>query len=140
MKNYYDQQMELLAATYRLETLYEKKQIYFETTQPKSPKYKEISVTSSHVPSESFLKYAEKVEELDKEIESLEVEIKILEKYLLKMERCLRNMKGILERVFVDKYIDGLKVNQISRKEHYSQPQIYRFLSTINAIIKNEKK
>lgn len=132
--------MELMAATYRLETLNEKKAIYFNATQPGSPKLKEVSVSGSKVHNDSFLNYTAKIEDIDKEIEILKKEIYILKKYLKKMEDSLRSMKGILEKIFVLKYIEGLDVRRISYKLNYSEPHIYRLLSTIRQIIKDDKK
>lgn len=132
--------MELMAATYRLETLYEKKAIYFNATQPGSPKLKEVSVSGSKEHNDPFLNYAAKVEEISKEIEMLEKEIAILKKYLKKMEDSLRKMKGSLEKIFVAKYIDGLNIRQICMKVNYSKTAVYRYLSIIRDIIKDGKK
>lgn len=140
MKNYYDQQQELLAATYRLESLYEKKALYFNETQPKASKVKDVMVDSSRIIQDTFLKYAEKVEEIDKEIELVKEEIEILKKYLKKMEESLRKMKGQLEKIFVAKYIDGLDVRQIAIRVSYSESHVYRLLTTIHQIIKDDKK
>lgn len=139
MKNYYDQQMELNTTLFRIETLNEKKAIYFNDTQPKSPKYGE-KVSSSHKPHDSFLEYSDKTKEIDEELEQLYQEKEILEKYLKMMEESLRKMKGILEKIFVAKYIDGLDVRRISLKFNYSESHIYRLLTTIHQIIKDDKK
>lgn len=140
LKNYYDQQMELNITLMRIETLNEKKAIYFRNTLPKSGKIKEVIVDSSRVINDTFLEYNIKTEEIDKELDNLYKEKEILEKYLKKMEDSLRTMKGILERIFVAKYIDGLDVKRISLKFNYSESHIYRLLSTIHQIIKDDKK
>ena len=139
IKNYYDQQLELNSAKFRLKTLEEKREFYFNATQPQSVAIKE-TVVSSSTHSDLLANYVIKIEEIDKEIEVLKKEIEVLEKYLNKMEGCLRKMKGSLERIFVAKYIDGLKVNQIARRINYSPSHIYRELSIINKIIKDDKK
>ena len=131
--------MELATATYRLETLKEKKAIYFNATQPGSPKLKDISVSGSKTHDDPFLNYAAKVEDINKEIDILEKEIELLQIYLKKMENSLRNMKGILERIFVMKYIDGLKTSEISNKLHYSETHVYRLLNTIRTIVKESQ-
>lgn len=140
IKNYYDQQQELLAATFRLETLNEKKALYFSKTQPKASKPKEVMVSSSRIIQDTFLEYTQQIEEIDKEIDLVKEEIQILEKYLRKMENSLRKMKDPLAKIFVAKYIDGLNVTQIGIKVHYSKTQVYRFLQTIHSILKDGKK
>ena len=140
MKNYYDQQMELNVVLFRIETLNEKKAIYFNQTQPKSGKIKEVMVDSSRVIKDTFLEYTEKVEDINKELDDLYKEKEILERYLKKMEESLRSMKGIKEKIFVAKFIDGLSAKQISRKMAYSKTSIYRILSEIYQIIQVGKK
>ena len=140
MKNYYDQQLELELAKNRLATLKEKKELYFEETQPKSKKINGVIVQSSIVDNNKFLEYTAKVESIDNEIELLEKEIKMLAGYLKKMEYNLRQMKAPLEKVFVAKYIDGLSVKQIVIRVNYSKTQVYRYLSIIQQIIKDGKK
>lgn len=140
MKNYYDQQMELNLVLFRIETLNEKKAIYLRDTQPKSSKPKEVMVDSSRVIKDTFLEYTIKTEEIDKELDDLYKEKEILERYLKKMEESLRSMKGIKEKVFVARFIDGLSAKQISRKMAYSKTSIYRILSEIYQIIQVGKK
>lgn len=134
MKNYYDQQMELTTVLFRIATLNEKKALYFSKTQPSSPKFGE-KVSSSHTNSEPFLIYAQKIEEIDKELEELKEEASILEKYIKKMESSLRDMKGILEKVFVDRFIDGMDVKRIARKYNYSESNIYELIRKIKEIV-----
>ena len=140
MKNYLDQQKELEIARARLQTLKEKKEIYFNKTQPKSKQFDKVMVQSSRVNNNLFLEYTSAIEVLDDSLEILNEEINAMEYYLRNMENSLRSMKGILERIFVAKYIDGLNVTQISEKTHYSQAQVYRYLKQINKIIKDDKK
>lgn len=140
IKNYYDQQQELYTANLRLQTLEEKKKIYFNATQPKATAIKDEIVSTSFYNSDTMSTYVIKIEKIDKEIDILKEEIKTLEYYLRKMEDALRKMEGSLEKIFVAKYIDGLKVKQIARRVHYSPSHIYRELSIINKIIKDDKK
>ena len=138
MKNYYDQQMELAILLMRIATKNEEKAMYFQETQPSSPKYSE-KVNASHKPSETFLRYAAKTVEIDAELDELYKEKEILEKYLKKMEEKLRTMKGIHERIFVARYIDNMDVRRIAMKVNYSEPHVYRLLGEVNRIIKGEK-
>jgi hypothetical protein len=139
MKNYYDQQLELIMAQLRLKSLLEKRYLYFQITQPGGMNYDTEKVSSSNS-NNVFDTYLGKVEEIDKQIEIIEAEIRILEKHLKAMEDSLRKMKGSLEKIFVARYIDGLTINQICRKVNYSRPQVYRKLKIINKIIKDETK
>ena len=136
VKNYYDQQMELATVLFRIATLQEKKTLYFDRTQPSSPKYGE-KVSASHKPSEPFLEYTAKVTDIDKELEELYKESAILEKYLRKMEINLRSMKGLLENIFVDRFIDNMDVKQIAKKYHYSESRIYDLIRDIKKIVKS---
>lgn len=135
MKNYYDQQLELELAKNRLATLREKKKLYFEETQPKSKKINGVMVQSSIVDNNKFLEYTAKIEYLDDEIDVLENEIRILENHLIRMECNLKTMKGILEKVFVDRYINGLSIKKIAQKYSYSESNIYELLKKIRKIL-----
>ena len=135
MKNHYDQQLELELAKNRLATLKEKKELYFEETQPKSKKINGVMVQSSIVDNNKFLEYTAKIEYLDDEIEVLENEIRILENHLIRMECNLKTMKGILEKVFVDRYINGLSIKKIAKKYNYSESNIYELLKKIRKIL-----
>lgn len=135
MKNYYDQQLELELAKNRLTTLKEKKKLYFEETQPKSKKINGVMVQSSIVDNNKFLEYTAKIEYLDDEIDVLENEIRILENHLIRMECNLKTMKGILEKVFVDRYINGLSIKKIAQKYSYSESNIYELLKKIRKIL-----
>ena len=134
MKNYYDQQQELQTALYRLESLKEKKELYFNMTQPGTVDYSKESVDGG-VHKDALTEYVSRIEAIDICIERTEHEIEVLKKYLDKMEKCLRNMKGVYEKIFVYKYIDGLNVTQIVNRVNYSQSDVYRKLQVIERII-----
>lgn len=139
MKNYLDQQQELKIAIERIKTLKEKKKIYFEQTQPKASGMKEVVVTNSTT-SDMFYEYIKKTEAIDVEIAILEQEIALLKKTLRKMEKSLRKMNDRLTRVFILRYIEGLTVREISLKTNYSESHVYRILTNIRKILKNDKK
>ena len=135
MKNYYDQQQELQTALYRLETLKEKRQLYFNMTQPGTMDYSKDNVQGG-VHKDLMTEYVIKIEKIDEEISALESEIELLDKYLKKMEQCLRTMKDSTERIFVARYIDNKSVNEIMPIVNYSKSSIYRELQRIEEIIK----
>ena len=138
MKNYYDQQQELLNNELKLKFLKDKKQLYFNETQPKTVLPKAVVVKgSSH--NDKLLEYVSKIEDIDKEILVLEKEIRMQKKYLNSIEIILKGMKGTLEEIFTLKYIDNLNVHEIARKTNYSEPRIYYFLSEIKKTIKKNK-
>lgn len=134
MKNYYDQQQELQTALYRLESLKEKREMYFNMTQPGTMDYSKESVDGG-VHKDCMTEYVIKIEKIDKDIIKVEHEIEMLNKYLKKMETCLRAMKGIYEKIFVYRYIDGLNVTQITNRVNYSQSDVYRKLQVIERIL-----
>lgn len=135
MKNYYDQQQELQTALYRLDTLKEKREMYFNMTQPGTMDYSKDNVDGG-VHKDLMTEYVIKIEKIDDEIKTLESEIDVLNKYLKKMEQCLRSMKGSLEKIFVARYIDNKSVNEIIRIVNYSKSHIYRELQKIENILK----
>ena len=138
MKNYYDQQQELQVALYRLESLQNKRQMYFDRTQPGTPDYAKEFV-SGGVPKDVMTEYVMKIEKIDIEIAQLLDEIEMLDKYLKKMEKSLRTMKSPLEKIFVARYIDGLPVNQVAIRCSYSPSHIYRELQLIEKILKGSE-
>lgn len=134
MKNYYDQKHELNIAKIRLQSLLEKKELYFEATQPAGVSYDRERVMSSTIIN-VFDNYLEKIEDINKQIDNLNAEINILEKNIKVMEISLRKLKSPLEKIFVAKYIDGLTINQMCRKFNYSRSQMYKKLDKIKEII-----
>ena len=139
MKNYYDQLHELNIAKLRLKSLKEKRDLYFNYTQPGGIKYDRERVMGGII-NNAFEIYVEKAENINVQIKLVEAEIIILKENLKDMENALRKMTGTLEKIFVMRYIDGLSINQICRKTHYSRPHIYRKLQVIRRIIKDDNK
>ena len=84
---------------------------------------------------------------LDKEtefIEKLKIESKIREQQyrlmdvqsqLFNIEICLHKNAKLHKEIFIDKYINGLTVNQLCNKYNISRTTIYRLLSTAKTII-----
>lgn len=139
IKHYYDLKRELEIAQLRLKALLEKRDLYFNNTQPGGMNY-DNTIVDGGTANNSFDIYVEKVEELDVQIKLLEAEIIILQQNLKNIENALRKMKGSLYKVFVARYIDGLSINQIARKMNYSRSQVYRKLQIIKNITKDATK
>jgi len=136
MKNYYDLREELTNNELRLKFLKDKKQLYFNETQPKTILPKDVVVKGA-THEDKFFKYITKIEDIDKEIKFLEKEIDMQRKYLHQLEDSLRRMKDTKAKIFVLRYMDNLKVKQIAKITSYSEPHIYTLLGEIKKIIKN---
>ena len=139
MRNYYNQYNELKMAKARLNSLEEKRKMYFQMALPHSPKIGNKVNTGGAV-NDLFAAYLSKIEAIDAEIKIVKEEIKLLQKGLNEMAQCLSRMDGTLVKIFVLRYIDGMSVKQISHEVAYSPTQIYRNLRVIKEVLKDGKK
>lgn len=130
MKNYYDTRKELEIAKYRLSSLEEKKELLYVNILGGTSKQSEIKVNKLSV-DDKMSEYLIKTYELDRKIESVKNEVGLLEYTLKKMELAMREMKEIENKIFVMRFIDGLRVYQISKKVGYSKEQTYRIIKKI---------
>ena len=85
--------------------------------------------------TDKYLEYTSKIEGLDEEITLLETEIEILDVHLQMMEHRLRTLRGTLEKIFVDRFIDGMTIKKIARKYNYSESNVYEIIKKIKKII-----
>lgn len=90
---------------------------------------------STPMHNDKFLEYTAKIEYLDDEIDVLENEVRILENHLIRMECNLKSMKGILEKIFVDRFIEGMSIKKIAKKYNYSESNVYELVKKIKKII-----
>ena len=134
MRNYYNQYNELKMAKARLNSLEEKRKMYFQMALPHSPKIGNKVNTGGAV-NDLFAAYLSKIEAIDAEIKIVKEEIKLLQKGLNEMAQCLSRMDGTLVKIFVLRYIDGMSVKQISYEISYSLPYIYQKLNAIRKIL-----
>ena len=134
MRNYYNQYNELKMAKARLNSLEEKRKMYFQMALPHSPKIGNKVNTGGAV-NDLFAAYLSKIEAIDTEIKIVKEEIKLLQKGLNEMAQCLNRMDGTLVKIFVLRYIDGMSVKQISYEISYSLPYIYQKLNAIRKIL-----
>lgn len=138
LKNYYDQQQELKLAEIRCESLKNKKEMYFQKTQPKATIIKDaVVMVEPH--QDVFLEYTHKVKEIDDELDILYKEIKIYKDGINKMEDVISTMKDKHARIFLDIYINGLSVRETALKENYSESHIYTLLDEIKKMINSKK-
>lgn len=55
-------------------------------------------------------------------------------------EQELRQSKNIDDQLYLMRFIDHMRVRDIARKLHYSQPQIYRRINMIKSNLQDERK
>ena len=130
MKNYYDTKQELEIAKYRLSSLEERKELLYVQVLGGTSKQTDVKVNKLSI-DDKMSEYLIKTYELDRKIESAKNEVGLLEYPLKKMELAMREMKEIENKIFVMRFIDGLKVYQIARKIGYSKEQTYRIIKNI---------
>lgn len=130
MKNYYDTKQELEIAKYRLSSLQERKELLYVQVLGGASTQTDVKVNKLSI-DDKMSEYLIKTYELDRKIESAKNEVGLLEYTLKKMELAMREMKEIENKIFVMRFIDGLKVYQIARKIGYSKEQTYRIIKKI---------
>lgn len=126
---------------YEVQKLYnkilEEKERLFAKTQPQSTKFDKINVDGGKS-SNSFDDYliVKEKKQIDKRLE----EIKIISndrKILLDIKESeLRNSKEWIDKVYVYKYLDNIRVKKIIHLVPYEEAQVYRMLEEIKKTIK----
>lgn len=139
MKHYHDQKIELQLAKYRLEGLKERRRLLFDMTQPKASDIAKDRIQTNNSIN-VYDGYVCRIEDIDKTIALVEKDIETIQNYLNVMEKALRQTKGSLTKIFVMRYIDGLTVSEIHQRTSYSPSSIYRKLTKISKILKDDKK
>lgn len=134
MKNYFTQLTEVNIAYMRLETLEEKKKILEDIITSCTSKMKD-NISNGSFSNDKYDKYLIKLEEIEEEIELTKKEIEVLEFNLKRMACALRGLKGIEERIFTLKYIDGLTPKEIAPKIPCDISTVYRYIDRINKIV-----
>ena len=125
---------------YEFEKLLDKKSRIFAMTQPQASDVTKEMFPSAMSSNDKFLLYTIKTEEIDRQIINKKNELGI-KRYKLKLKLMdLRESKDILDRIYVYKYVDKLKVGRFYRLTHYSRPQVYRKLEEIKEKLKDETK
>ena len=122
------------------EILSEKEEL-FTRTQPRSIRYDKERVMGGGG-SNSFDNYL--IAKDEKRIDERLAEVKSLlddRRTLLDLKaKELRASKDRIDRVFVRRYLDHMKVHRIAAQMGYSESQIYRFLNIIAESLKHAKK
>lgn len=123
-----------------LDDLLNKKARIFGMTQPQASDVTKEMFPSAMSSNDKFLLYTIKTEELDKQITNKKNELGV-KKYHLKLKLMdLRESKDILDRIYVYKYVDKVKIGKFYRLMHYSRRQIYRKLEEIEEKLQHGTK
>ena len=121
----------------RYMTVLDEQEKLFAKTQPIGIRFDKESVSSSGK-GYSFDDYL--IEKEQKQIDAKIKEIKLIIEervHLLKLKETeLRASKQAYDRIYVLKYLDGLRVYKIAPIMHYSESQVYRKLATIEKSIR----
>lgn len=142
MKNYFTQLSELNVAKARLNTLEEKKQMYLRKVTSTTSEIKEIMVTGGKAP-DKMNEYVIKCEKVNKEIEECKEEIAILQKGIDAMNKYLEDTKDkvdIERQVFILRYMEGKKTNEIADMLPCGIATVFRKLKKIEKILKIDSK
>lgn len=134
MKNYTVLKKRLELCLIHLDTLKEQKEVLNSFLSPKTFKISPVINKGGQV-EDPFVIYTYEIINIDKQIEIVKKEINLLQKNMKKMENVLRNIDGSMYKIFVYRYIDGLRVKDIARKTNYSNRRIYQLLNKIDKAI-----
>lgn len=113
----------------------------FDKTQPKSADLEKDRVSGGSYEN-AFDIYL--IEKERKNIDGRLAEAKAImderQKLLRLKEGELRDSKEIIDRLYVYRYLDRMKVKRIPGRVGYSRPQVYRMLSEIRRNMQHETK
>lgn len=135
MQNFYDLKKQLELCLINLKSLQERKEILNSFLNPRTFKISEVP-THGGAKSDPFVTYTYEMINIDRQIELVKKEINILQKNIKLMEDVLRRIDGQTYKIFVYRYIDGLKVDDIAMKTNYSKRRVYQILNKIEKNIK----
>lgn len=121
---------------YEIQKLYDKileeKERLFSMTQPKSTKFNKINIDGgkNNNTFDDYLIMKEK-KKLDGKLEEIKIILSDRKKLLEEKEKELRNSKEWIDKVYVYKYLENIKVRKIIHLIPYEEAQIYRMLNEI---------
>ena len=113
------------------EVLFEKEKL-FTMTQPNAIRYDKDKVQIS--PNGSILDtYVIALEEqkVDAKLETVRMLLHDREKLLMLKENELRKSYDKFDKVYVLRFLDGMKINRVARNLNYSKSQVYRIFRQI---------
>ncbi len=133
-KKYYEVQM-------LYNNILEEKEKLFAKTQPQSTKFDKINVDGGR-PSNSFDDYLiiKEKKQIDKRLEEIKIISNDRKMLLEEKESELRKSKEWIDKVYVYKYLDNIKVKKIIHLIPYEEAQVYRMLDEIKKSLKRGAK
>lgn len=110
----------------------DKKEFLFQRTQPQAIQIKADPVMGSgdSNPLEQYMIEKDRLQ-IDTVITEAWELLRERERILAVAERDLRGSIGLFDRIYVARYLDGLEVDHIAKRLHYSRSQVYRILERI---------
>lgn len=133
-KKYYEVQM-------LYNNILEEKERLFAKTQPQSTKFDKINVDGGRL-SNSFDDYLiiKEKKQIDKRLEEIKIISNDRKMLLEEKESELRKSKEWIDKVYVYKYLDNIKVKKIIHLIPYEEAQVYRMLDEIKKSLKRGAK
>ena len=132
------------------DSIISEKEVLFQKTQPKSPmgEYerefdKAVSVGSSGgIRINQIEEYVIALEQkqINERLSEAKAILEERKSLLMQKEDELRHSKSIYDIIYVCRVLEGMKVKEIKRITHYSEPQIYRILKNIRGKIEHDRK
>lgn len=112
----------------------DRKEYLFQRTQPQAIQIKADQVMGSgdSNPLEQYMIAKDQLK-IDTVITEAWELLRERERLLAVAERDLRGSVGLYDRIYVARYLDGMEVESIAKRMHYSRSQIYRILGIISS-------
>lgn len=110
----------------------DKKELLFQRTQPQAIEIKPDKIMGSgdSNPLEQYMIAKDQLQ-IDTVITEAWELLRERERILAVAERDLRGSVGLWDRIYTARYLDGMSVDDIARRMHYSERQIYRIIDSI---------
>lgn len=110
----------------------DKKELLFQRTQPQAIEIKPDKIMGSgdSNPLEAYMIAKDQLQ-IDTVITEAWELLRDRERILAVAERDLRGSVGLWDRIYTARYLDGIEVEHIAKRIHYSKSQVYRILETI---------
>lgn len=114
------------------DAILQEKEELFARTQPNAVRFDKERVSGGKIPNpfEDYMIAKEK-KQIDQRLAEAKSILDDRERLLRLKEAELRASKAVIDRVYVLRYIERMRVYKIMRKLNYSERQIYRMLETI---------
>jgi histone deacetylase complex regulatory component SIN3 len=135
MINYLETKCEINLLKSRLEILKMQREELEAMVGIQSAISTEIKIQSTKDCDKCIIEYIYRVSKLDEKINQKKIKLKFLENKLMEMEQILRK-SSLRHKVFVMKFVEGMKIRDIAKKLKYCERRIQQILNDINKEIK----